>query len=186
MILLAYVELNPKDMEENNNICSGLPENIKHKVHWLAKPNSATSPDNSKIFTDLVVELQNGKVLGFNKIIMPSEYIKNIFQEFFTRNIIAIENPSRQQKLSIVKQYVFRIYCRIYNGDTINEMPFKKIWLSYRENRFPWEKIEEFNELFILQRALSLGFNKLALEDRATTIGEFIYKVKPIEKWQLN
>jgi len=185
MILLAYVELNPKDMEDNN-INSGLPENIKNKVLWLAKPTSATSPDNTKIFTDLVVELQTGKVFGFDKIIMPSEHIKNVFQEFFARNIIAIENPSREQKLSIVKQYVFRIYCRIYTEDTINDMPFKKIWLSYRDHKFPWEKIEEFNELFILQRTFSLAFNKLALEDRATTIGEINYVVQPIEKWHLN
>ena len=173
-------------MEDNNNIISGLPENIKNKVLWLAKPNSATSPDNTKTLTDLVVELQTGKVFGFDKIIMPSEHIKNIFEEFFSRNIIAVETPSRQQKLSIVKQYVFRIYCRIYNEDTINEIPFKKIWLSYRDDKFPWEKIEDFNELFILQRTFSLAFNKLALEDRATTIGEFNYVVKPIEKWQLN
>ena len=173
-------------MIEDNNINSGLPENIKNKVNWLAKPNSATSPDKEKIFTDLVVELQSGRVLGFNKIIMPSEYIKNVFQEFFCRNIIAIENPSRQQKLSIVRQYVFRIYCRIYKEDNSNETLFKKIWLSYREHRFPWEKIAEFNELFILKESLVLAFNKLALEDRATTIGEATYVVRPIEKWHLN
>lgn len=173
-------------MEDDNNICSGLPENIKHKVDWLEKPNSVSGRDNEKILTDLVIELQNGRVLGFNKVIMPSEYIKNIFEEFFSRNIIAIENPSREQKLSIIKQYVFRIYCRIYTGDTSNETPFKKIWLSYREHRFPWEKIAEFNELFILRESLVLAFNKLALEDRATTIGEAAYIIQPIEKWHLN
>jgi len=173
-------------MEHNNNINSGLPDNIKNKVHWLAKPNSATSQDNTKILTDLVVELQNGKVLGFNKIIMPSEYIKHIFEKFFSRNILAVQNPSRQQKLSIVKQYVFRIYCRIYNEDNSNKTSFKKIWLAYRDHRFPWEKIADFNELFILQRSLALSFNKLELEDRATTIGEFNYEIKPIEKWHLN
>jgi hypothetical protein len=171
---------------ENYYINSGLPENIKNKVHWLAKPNSATSGDKAKVFTDLVVELQGGRVLGFNKIIMPSEYIKNVFQEFFSRNIIAIENPSRQQKLSIVKQYVFRIYCRIYKEDNSYETPFKKIWLSYREHRFPWEKIAEFNELFLLKEALILAFNNLSLEDRATTIGEARYVIQPIEKWHLN
>lgn len=173
-------------MEHDNNINSGLPENIKNKVHWLEKPNSTTSSDKEKIFTDLVIELQNGKVLGFNKIIMPSEYIKNIFQEFFSRNILANQNPSRQQKLSIVKQYIFRIYCRIYNGDPSKETPFKKIWLAYRDYRFPWEKIAEFNELYLLKESLILAFNKLALEDRATTIGEANYVVQPIEKWHLN
>ncbi len=173
-------------MENDNYLNSGLPENIKNKVDWLEKPNSATSRDEEKIVTDLVIELQNGRVLGFNKVIMPSEYIKNIFEEFFSRNVIDIENPSREQKLSVVKQYVFRIYCRIYNEDTSNETPFKKIWLSYRENRFPWEKIAEFNELFILRESLVLAFNKLSLEDRATTIGEARYVVQPIEKWHLN
>lgn len=106
--------------------------------------------------------------------------------EFFSRNIIEFENVTEQQQLSILKLHVFRIYCRIYTEDTINDMPFKKIWLSYRDHKFPWEKIEEFNELFILQRTFSLAFNKLALEDRATTIGEFKYEVQPIEKWHLN
>jgi len=171
---------------EDNNINSGLPESIKNKVHWLAKPNSAISWDNTKIFTDLVVELQNGEVFGFDKIIMPSEHIKNIFEEFFSRNIIAFKNVTTQQKLISIKEYVLRIYCRIYNEETNNETAFKKIWLSYRDDRFPWEKIAEFNELFILQRAFSLAFNKLALEDRATTIGECNYVVQPIEKWHLN
>jgi hypothetical protein len=186
MILLAYVELNPKDMEENNNICSGLPENIKHKVHWLAKPNSATSHDKEKVLIDLVVELQNGKVLGFNKIIMPSENINNIFEEFFSRNILAIETPSRQQKLSIIKQYVLRIYSRIYTEDTSSETDFKKIWLAYRDHRFPWERIEDFNEMYMLSESLLMAFFNLFLEDRATTIGECNYVLKPIEKWQLN
>jgi hypothetical protein len=173
-------------MEENYNRISGLPENIKHKVHWLAKPNKASSGDKTKIFTDLVIELQTGKVLGFNKIIMPSEHIKNIFEEFFSRNILAIETPSRHQKLSILRQYIFRIYCRIYTEDTSKETSFKKIWLAYRDHRFPWETIEYFNELFILQRSFNLAFNKLALEDRATNMGECNYVLKPLEKWQLN
>ena len=171
---------------EHNNINSGLPENIKHKVHWLAKPHNATSRDKEKIFTDLVVELQSGRVLGFNKIIMPSEYIKNVFEEFFSRNILAIENPSRAQKLGIVKQYVLRIYCRIYKEDTNYDTAFRKIWRSYGEHRFPWENIAEFNELFLLRESMVLAFSKLALEDRVTSIGETPYVIKPIETWHLN
>lgn len=173
-------------MEDNNNVISGLPDNIKHKVHWLAKPIKTTSQNQSTIFTDLVIELQNGEVLGFNKIIMPSEYIKHIFEEFFARNILAIQTPSRHQKLSILRQYIFRIYCRIYNKANNAETSFKKIWLAYRDYRFPWETIEYFNELCVLERSLNLEFNKLTLEDRASSIGECNYVLKPLKKWQLN
>ena len=150
----------------------GLPEYLTHVVLWVdpkyRKNRLSFIPGGS----DVVVEYHSGQALGYNRIKMPSRYIRTFFDGIVDdigsgdkENGKAKRNNSElSQIIEISKQKITRIFARRYGENNYFTAVFREVWNSEISKETPWRLLEQFdNNPYIncIEMDESLHFVKL-------------------------
>ena len=115
---------------------------------------------NEQKLTDITFKARESKQSYLQKINKIKYHIKrgdiyeiNYCQEFFNDNT-TFEDFKEQEQINIIKKEISKVYTRIYEKDNLDNISFDIIWDSSKDNTFPWDNMEQYEDKIKNQRAL--------------------------------
>lgn len=123
------------------NVFVGIPKNISAEIIWVQDKFRTNQLSLIPGGTTVVVEYHNREVLGYDKIIRPSDYIRKFFEasnrgtsyEYFKMNELA--------KVNFYKERLNRIFAR----KNKNGFAFEEVWNCKSSHQLPWKSLTKFD-----------------------------------------
>jgi len=119
-----------------SKINMGLPLTIEKNILWVTD-NYRTNPLSLKAGGSNIIVEYSRKVLGYDKIKLPSAYIKYIMD----KEVLNIYGSlSKVETLNILKKEVSVIYALKYDENT-----YQEVWNNKNSFNLPWEVLKSFD-----------------------------------------
>ena len=133
----------------------GIPEKLIDVILWVSRKYRTNHLSHIKGGSDIIIEYhEKNKVLGYDWIKYPSRYINFIFKKEFFNDNTTFEDFKKQEQINIIKKEISKVYTRIYEKDNLDNISFDTIWDSSKDNTFPWDNMEQYEDKIKNQRAL--------------------------------
>jgi hypothetical protein len=120
----------------------GLPTNLQRKLYWVNRSYRTNSLSHEAGGGDIVVEYEDGNVLGYDRIKYPSAYISTIFSGRLLGKGEDIRKISSELAVDLIHEDVVSIHAReSSDGD---HGFFEEIW-NKEIQEMPWDSLKAYN-----------------------------------------
>jgi hypothetical protein len=129
--------------EEIERISIGLPNDLKDRVFWVARPYRTNSLSYIPGGTEIIMEYHNGQVLGYDWIKYPIDYINGmeIMKECWSGGN---DTNIWDCDFDLFKAKVSGIFIRKYKTENYRTACFEKVWDSANSEDSPLDVIDYF------------------------------------------
>lgn len=138
-----------------NQIFQKLPYHLKNRIQWVGRQYRVNSLSHIPGGSDVIIEYQNQKIMGYDWVKMPSLYIKKICDAEITRIYVGYSNYDESEQFDAFKKHFHRIYARKYEDNGQNDVMFEEIWNSETANSLPFKSLQKFDALSGMRKMLS-------------------------------
>ncbi|MCA1762329.1 MAG: hypothetical protein ABR574_11215 [Cryomorphaceae bacterium] len=121
----------------------GLPTDLARKIHWVNRSYRTNRLSHLEGGGDIVVEYENGSVLGYDWIKFPPAYISKIFSRRLLGKDQDIRRISSEQAIDLIHEDVVRIYARP-STDEEKIVIFEEVW-NRDTQEMPWDSLAPYN-----------------------------------------
>lgn len=123
----------------------GLPEHLVQQIFWVARETRTNSLSFIRGGSDIVVELCDGRVLGYDWVKKPIKYIREFFLGEIKFSWDAYTSVDRTEQTKLAKQVISKIFLRTWeDSDEYLTAPFTEVWNREVSDSLPWE-INSYN-----------------------------------------
>lgn len=171
-------------MDEIKKIYLGLPQDMRTRVFWVGRKYRTNLLSHQPGGGDIIVEYHSGKVFGYDWIKYPSRYVSNIFIKQFKKANENFETFKENIQLGIIKKEVSRLFARVYEEDEFETVNFEEVWNSEIDEKLPWDKLKEFEDIKYKERVEKQKKQRIQLKMVAEQEAE--YFVEEIPKTESN
>lgn len=111
-------------------VYTGLPEHLVYNTFWVEQPFRTNELSHKPGGFDVVVEYNSGKVLGYEWIKRPFDYISKIFNNIFLpKRGLHFQELERSEQFDFTRRLVKSAYGKVYEIREEAEFSvFEKIW----------------------------------------------------------
>jgi hypothetical protein len=131
--------------QEPERVYVGLPGHLAQRVLWVARETRTNILSFIPGGSDVVVELCDGRVLGYDWVKKPTAYIREFFLGEITFSWDAYIRTGRTEQIELAKQVISKIFLRVWDDDDeYLTAPFTEVWNREVSDNLPWE-IDDHN-----------------------------------------